>query len=318
VFGPNEQAGRIWRSDDGREWEDVTPDETFAGAALTQVVAAPGRVLALGLATEEGRHENVTRAWETRDGTAWEPVTLEVGEHAPSLIVGGEAGYLVATSNPAGGGELWHAAEAWAFERVHSLSDGTWLSVGAGPEGFVAVLIPTTEGGAPSVIASADGVEWIDADPSPPIHFVAGVGPDWVGVDTGPGYDGGQEETSTPSWHSANGLDWAEAGTVPLRPVQIAEDTWCGEIIARLVGVGDAVVTSTTLSYPCGEGGVQRFGRSHITTDGATWELLPFTDRELTVESNSRGTTVNAGIRIGDATLLVGESDWHATFWLRE
>jgi hypothetical protein len=73
-------------------------------------------------------------------------------------------------------------------------------------------------------------------------------------------------------------------------------------------------VSSTTLSYPCGEGNVQSFGASSVTTDGATWVALPFTVRET---ASSRGATITAGLDLPSGSLLVGENAYRATIWFR-
>jgi hypothetical protein len=77
------------------------------------------------------------------------------------------------------------------------------------------------------------------------------------------------------------------------------------------------VVSSTTLSYPCGEGNVQSFGASSVTTDGATWMPLSFTRRETAYDEASRGARVTTGLDVVSGTLLVGESGYRATFWFR-
>ena len=77
------------------------------------------------------------------------------------------------------------------------------------------------------------------------------------------------------------------------------------------------VVSSSTLSYPCGEGNVQSFGASSVTTDGATWMPLSFTVRETAFDVAYRGAKVTAGVDVASGTLLVGESGYRATFWFR-
>ena len=83
------------------------------------------------------------------------------------------------------------------------------------------------------------------------------------------------------------------------------------------MSTGSLVVVSTTLSYPCGEGHVQRFGAAHVTEDGTTWAPLPFTLESSPGDEATRGATVSAGIDLDSGTLLVGEKDYRATFWFR-
>jgi hypothetical protein len=114
-----------------------------------------------------------------------------------------------------------------------------------------------------------------------------------------------------------NGLDWAESGRIALRDIPLSDGFSCREFVSGLTSTGSMVVSSTTLSNPCGEGNVQSFGASSVTTDGANWMPLSFTKTETAYDAASRGATVTAGPDVASGNLLVGESGYRATFWFR-
>lgn len=93
-------------------------------------------------------------------------------------------------------------------------------------------------------------------------------------------------------------------------------DATCREYPADLLSTEGIVVSSSVLSYPCGEGGVQHFGTVRVSADARTWNALPFTGASLD-PAVGRGTTVHGALTIDGATLLVGESNHRATFWRR-
>jgi hypothetical protein len=322
VFGPVPQEGRVWHSDDGHDWADVTPAQTFANASLHTVVSLPdGAVVAFGnvsIASDAGNSDEY-RAWETRDGVSWNPTTILAEDQPVISLVEGGKGYLgLVAHRDAPGSDIWYSSDGRTFDHPYRgpSFDAMWGSIAAGDEGFVA----TTAGGltepSTTVSASADGIEWFNAT-SPPgnAHLVAPIGPDWVAIESEPGQPG--EIDSTASWSSANGLEWNLAGELPLGAIDAGGGAGCTEFASGLHGTGDVAIVSTTLTYPCSEGGVVRYGQSSITSDGVSWDPLEFTGAS-DLSSVSRGTTINAAIALGDRLILVGEKDLQATFWLFE
>ena len=310
VFDPLAGDSRVWLSADGSAWEDVTPADTFTDASINQlVVLADGAVLALGF--QEG-----PAAWETRDGRTWGEIALTVGGAPVIEVADGGRGYLARAGVELGGQQLWHSSDGRTYVAVGDPTNGRIVTgTGAGPEGFV-ILAEVYESGQPArIYASGNGIDWFEAtsdgwDPS----GVAALGPDWIAVDSRP-FDL-QEDAEVQTWLSGNGLDWTEAGRIPLRAIPIGDDAVCSEH-PRLVSTGSLVVASTTLSYPCSEGLVQRFGSAFETFDGATWLPLPFVASVDPTDGSTRGTRVAAGIDLESGTLLVGEKDYRATFWFR-
>ena len=190
--------------------------------------------------------------------------------------------------------------------------------LGGGPDGFVVIAQAYESAESPAAYASGNGTEWFKATtPDWNPVGVAPLGADWVVAEVGPPLDGEEGDTYAPTWVSENGLDWAESGRIALRDMPLSDGSSCREFVSGLTSTGSMVVSSTTLSYPCGEGNVQTFGASSVTTDGATWTPLSFTVRETAYDEASRGATVTAGLEVASGTLLVGESGYRATFWFR-
>ena len=143
---------------------------------------------------------------------------------------------------------------------------------------------------------------------------MAPLGPDWISIDSPP--FGVAEDRKLQTWFSGNGLDWFEAGLLPLHAAPAGEGVACGEF-PMLVSTGSLVVASTTLAYPCGEGRVERFGSAHVTSDGSTWAPLSFANSIDPADPPTRGTRIAAGVDLEAGTLLVGENNYRATFWFR-
>ena len=322
VFGPLSQVGRIWLSEDGRSWEDVTPSGgTFGDSSVYQLVALPdGAVAAFAQVSvlAEGDFDPVYAAWETTDGRTWTGSEISAGPGPVLNVAAGGAGYVTSRLVDAGETQLWHASDGRNYAAVADPTNGRIVTaMSAGPEGFVILAEVYESAEPPTAYASANGTEWFEATSGAwDVGGVAPLGPDWVAIGSGP-FDDEWRDTETSSWLSSNGLDWTDAGRIPLRAVPLSDGTLCREFLSGPVSTGSLVVVSTTLSYPCGEGHVQRFGASHVTADGATWTALPFTLEASPGDDGTRGATVNAGLDLGSGTLLVGEKDYRATFWFR-
>jgi hypothetical protein len=322
VFGPVAMEGRVWRSEDGRSWDDVTPAGTFADSEIYQVVALPDGALVafsrVGPSEGEGAAEDVYAAWETVDGVTWSGSEISFGSQPVLAMTAGGPGFVSVRARTEALAELWFSADGRSFRHAHDLPPDTSVtSLEGGPEGFVAVAVPTSDSSAATVLASGDGLQWYTADPAPEnIQAAVPLGPNWSGIAPAPPHDVYLDATTT-TWSSGNGLDWTRAGSLQFQAVGADDATSCREFLSRAIGTGSAVVVSTVFSYPCSEGGVVRFGASSISADGATWVGLPFTASEVVGTEHSRGATVTDGLEVGDLILLVGERDHRATFWVR-
>jgi hypothetical protein len=322
VSGELPQEGRIWQSSDGSSWEDVTPPGTFADASVDRlVVLADGAVVAFvrvnAVDPVTGSPTQAYAEWETIDGRTWTDADISHGSRPVYDIVQGGMGYLASISVEFRG-QLMHSGDGRTFVEVaDEASARITQGMGGGPEGFVVIAQAYESAESPKVYASGNGTDWFEADTLDwnPVG-VAPLEADWIVAEAGPPLDS-EGDTVAPTWVSENGLDWAESGRIALRELPLPDEFSCREFVSGLTSTGSMVVSSTTFSYPCGEGNVQTFGASSVTTDGATWSPLPFTVSETPFDQPGRGATVTAGLDLASGTLLVGESGYRATFWFR-
>src|SRR5919106_3466717 len=326
ILGPTlGHDGRIWRSDDGTSWEDVTPGDTFANVTLDTIITRPdGVFVAVGRLHEEGEFGQLdpigTGAWESTDGVTWTPTPtgLPEGEIATNVVQGGR-GYLAVVAPPdlSGGADLWFSEDAQDWELVRTAGDGSHYIIDAGAEGFVAAGVDFVDGAnEPFAIASADGREWFDATSPPPAPAaLAALGGDWVVVSGTFEEEGLRPSDRAATWFSPNGLDWTQHGEVMLDSVP-AEPLTCVEFPDRFTSAGPWMVLGSTLSYPCGEGGFVVHGTQRISIDGATWEALPFPGGSL--GTSHSGSAISAAVVVDGSLVLVGQSDGLAAFWIGE
>jgi hypothetical protein len=302
-------TGRIWGSADGRSWEDVTPGELLANAALTDVIQrADGTLLAVGEVAVHNEYGDVevqrTGAWESSDGVGWE--VADTGLPADRWVrdfVQGDKG-IVAVAWQVGdthGSEIWFSADGRAWERIRHLAHVN-LSMDAGIEGFVAVGTwdPYVHSAGSFAIASADGREWFEAaDPPQFPTSVAAVGGDWVTVSSNEEVEEGWITIST----SASGLDWSSPVPVDADEVstRIDDESGCW-LVPSLISAGDRLLLRTFLGGLCGEGNAVSFGPHLISTDAGGWQALPL-------------PWVAAVEVVDEALVLAGESNGQATFW---
>jgi hypothetical protein len=302
--------GRIWLSADGLAWQDVTPSNSLTNVDLTEVfVRTDGDLVVLGRVSQVvpgGTEVASLGAWESADGGTWQSIPSPI----PGLLVNvetGEVGYIAVAYADAqqNAPVVRYSSDGASWSQVFQLPDGAF-DVDAGDEGFV--VIGLTPSGA-YIAASGDGQGWV-VSASPP----AGDGPsqpaalegDWVTAT----WDLGQPATA---WSSANGLDWGQSGTIPMAQVTPDPQFTCHEYPTELVSTASAVVLSTSLSYPCSEGGFVVYGSTHVSSDGATWNALPFPSG--VVGNTHSGSQVNGAAEVNDVLVFVGELNGQAAFW---
>jgi hypothetical protein len=316
IFGVVPHSGHVWHSVDGSSWEDTTPSGTFADTDLRYVyTATDGQLIAIGEIHEGDFGESITRrVWESVDGLAWTPASLDLPDGYLVEVTNGTRGWLAAIVIPAQSTQLWHSADGRSWELVRegpeSISD-----IGAGDEGFVAIGT-RGEGDAAETftIASSDGQEWIDArTPPSDARLVAPLGGDWVATGASEFINGTEPPSDSAVWFSANGLEWAEVGSFPLNSVKLDDDISCSEFPVGLDSAGGWLVASTLLTLPCSEGGIEAHGAQWISADGLTWETLPF---PTVADPSLRGSTSRAVLLTDDgALILAGQSHYRAAFW---
>lgn len=317
---------RMWISREGRSWTEVDT-APFGDAHFGSVVALPnGDALVYGsVDLDPTTGASASAAWRSTDGLSWARVVLDVPEPdvIPWSVRGGAKGYLTTIRPPTSGGyELWHSVDGLAWQAVHSIpeEDGAWRphyrDWEAGPEGFVVsgVRYPA-EGGVvgaePFILASSDGLTWIEADSGamPTEHdlIVAPIGPDWLIAARG---DDGPYST----WHSANGLAWVARGPLDVPVPSHDEMESLGVWISGFVPTGDRVIASAAVSYCC-HGPLWAAG-VWWTAAGSAWDELGFPP----------GTAIRSAAVHGDVIVIAGfdqarpEDDFaaRAVFWIGE
>ena len=222
----------------------------------------------------------------------------------------------VAIAYPLGEGtaaRLWFSADGSTWEAVQDVPFA--FDLDAGDEGFVISGTRGEDDPDAVVMASSDGREWIAAS-TPPDRAgqVAALGGDWFLLTQPRGVHGEEEHADAIVWHSANGLEWSQIGSMPRAIANPEGNADCREYVADALGAGSWVVVNTTLSYPCSEGAYVTHGTQRITSTGTSWFDLPFsTGAEVRGES-----AVFAGVASEGRLILVGQSDLKASFWLGE
>ena len=152
---------------------------------------------------------------------------------------------------------------------------------------------------------------WIAASAPPDgAGHVAALGGDWILLVQPPTAEG--EHPDAAVWRSANGLEWAEAGTMPRATAEL-ERARCFELIIEAVGAGPWIVTNTSLSYPCSEGGFMTHGTQRISTDGTSWTDLPFPS---SLPETGGGSAILGAAATEAGLIAVGQSNRRAAFWL--
>ena len=324
--GPVPQEGRVWLSTDGRSWEDVTPEGTFADAGLNHVyVARDGAIIAIG-SIGEGGMDMTSMAWESADGRGWSETSI--GLAGPwgvnTRIVRGAKGYLALMSAAADNLSepdrgLWLSADGRSWELVRAAAAAEqFFDIGAGDDGFAATG-NRGDDNEPFTIASSDGRSWIDAtaglgDQTP----IAEQGGDWVAISNS--FSSEIRPTGAPVWSSANGLDWSESGNIPLYrvPPDSESTEGCIDVVIDLHSAGPWLIANATAGYGlCSEGRIETYGSQSISRDGQSWEVLPFPAAGFDGEG-ARGSQVNAAFLEGETLILIGHASSRATFWFNE
>lgn len=329
ILGPlPPHEGRIWTSPDGEVWEVVETDANFTDAVLSHVITAADDIfIAIGRITTPDGFEAVepTAAWESADGLTWTSIDLGFPDgFALQDVDGGAQGYAALLgATAAADQEIWLSHDGLSWELVWPVGPPPapalhLTGIGAGDEGFVAIGSSgegdTAEG---FVMASADGLEWFVGEIGTPASGVVPAGGDWFALTSLAISDASTE--LTPTWSSANGLDWTEVGAIDLETVEPAPGTTCQEFPTGFLGAGRWLVAGTILSYPCSEGGVVTHGRQWLSVDGITWVQLPLPAASFAdLNAIERGSEVAAAIPTDSGLLLVSNSEGRATFWLGE
>lgn len=265
---PAPRQGRIWLSSDGASWEAIVDADTFRDAVLEAVlVTSDGTFVAAGWLDPVGGTITQHVAWQSADGRDWERVDLGLPSDLTTsarFIAQGPAGFVIAgTRMDSGRNEIWHSSDGRSWRLVRELptfetSEGRDIQqVRGGLEGFVATGVRTE--GRLYVMASGDGIEWLDApeqpavDGMPAVPPLAPLGGDWIATGRG-GVD------PIEIWRSANGLDWS--------PMAGVEPAGAGlEVGADLLSAGDRLFLESSEAFVPGPTWTSADGRAWVLTD---------------------------------------------------
>lgn len=287
---------RIWRSQDGVTWTEDEPELGVDAVALIGIaVRGDGQFMIVGQTGSPMGPDQGTAAWVSPDGVDWERIDVPMA--GPALAFDrGARGFVVVA-----GDELWFSPDGSAWEMT---AQGV-TDVAAGDEGFVAVRGHREEGGG-DLLASSDGVNWLESDAFARVMDVAPLGGDWYATGA-PG-----DELEIFVWRSENGLDWSPILNVnDLTPADgpktgrgLERDSISGAALAAAVG---QVFVTLTHNHCCAT-----LPWNHgvwATSDGDTWEAVVEGDAFVA------GGAVEQELAVLVGHLRRGED---AAFWLLE
>ena len=327
VFGPPPpHRGMVWLSTDGRDWEDATPADVFNDIELQHLIVLDDRLIAVGATVDAlvAGADRSSRAFDSSDGRTWQPLELD-GISADAFIVeveSGERGILaLLRDNPdadplANSGELWHSTDGGTWTLTRPADGARVIDIGAGDEGFVAALAPSAEGGtAATVIASSDGIDWLDGSVDGQPTAVAPVAGDWFLIVPASG-DGEAWADGVPTAvsSSANGLDWSRVGELVTGTFAIEGGISCAEYPSELAAARRTLVMSTILTYQCSEGQVVLAGGAWTSSDGEAWASLPFGPHAFIGGSGERDGVVVVGVDARTGS----RADLGVRFWVAD
>ena len=187
TLGPDGQETPVaWTSPDGAAWKRVAVPRNGRGGEMSDVVAGPGGLVAVGWQdTDIGTHPAI---WASANGSVWSAVPFSPGGGATGTIQAiahAESGYVaVGTIQPDGllsAGAAWTSADGRAWSSVadqvaftpppDTAGRGGGISlvdVVAGGPGLVAIGELDTRSGPIGVIfTSRDGATWARQAPDP-------------------------------------------------------------------------------------------------------------------------------------------------------
>lgn len=305
-IGPVPHEGRVWLSADGQSWRMLPSQPAFDGVTFSGLLTAQdGSVVAFGrVDVAEGptfESPGEPAAWRSVDGEAWERINpgLPDGFFVTGVAQGAK-GYLVSGAVEfADPSQLWLSPDGLRWELVYT-APGTGIQhIGAGDDGFVALL--SGAGDNQITIASADGREWFDGDALPGFGPLAPLQGDWV-TSANPIVEAPHE---IPIWFSSNGLAWSQVASIA--------DPGYGEgfgYARQLASTGGSVFLSAARSICCGSVAIP--GGVWSSRDGHTWELTDIRPDGLVLAAAEHAGVVvlvgYAGVNEGLATIWFGQA----------
>jgi hypothetical protein len=303
-------SGAIYIQAASAEWSVVETGDTFQDAEIHHLFAPTGRpMIAFGdiFDPEAARPDEGPWAWTSDDGATWTRIPTPVP--CTITITHGASGFACAVTGRGGTGPsaIYLSDDAFEWRLAYEApSDVEIVSVGSGPEGFVAVgyqgepadrrliAIASSDGRtwhlAPDLASGTDLQQWAES-------AVAPIGSDWVAV-AAQFTDG--LPPNNPAWpivrRSADGLEWDPA--IDLRGEGSAAPS---EVRA---GAGHLFLS---VVFPA-EGARTRPRGVWESTDGISWRRLDLgAEAEVHVVLEDDGAILLGGRSADDAG--------HAVIW---
>jgi hypothetical protein len=282
----------VWTSADGQDWQQADAHGLDGGHLVELVERVDGTLLVLGY-MQTSPLGGVFRAWTSENSTQWAMTDLGLTDYfIVRDLAHGPRGYVLAgrepSDEPALNNEgLWFSADGTSWQVTHQPGEFQSISsVAAGPEGFVAVGQQdwSTNPSRAYVLASSDGVQWFEADPSDAalsstgsLWGIAPLGPDWLAAPSASG-------SELRVLRSATGLTWEVASSLTIDPPAEAG------FVAEMFGDGVRVLSD-----------VPNAEFLWASTDGVQWHVT-----EVPVEAPGGGGQIRAATARGVTVVLVG------------
>jgi hypothetical protein len=297
----------VWTSRDGREWTEREPQWTANVEPRGILRLSGGGVTVIGVVNlyepASGEAPDAA-AWTSTDASNWTEVDLPFAVAANSglNVASGPVGHVVTTAEG-----IWYSAEGTEWELTHAAPEGVGLQQPvAGDEGFIVPATQLTGDGAPIVLASGDGMEWVEATPATFLGSVAPFRGDWLAT----GFTDDPPAISLLS--SPNGLDWTVGMNVDdLLPADGPHagpgmETEINQV--TLAGEGGVLAMTMGWNHCCAQPamGVRVF----TSTDGTDWAVAGLPDDAF----------VTAAATDGEVAVLAGyvARGASAVFWVTD
>ena len=269
---PAANAGVVWTSTDGRDWQLVEAGDTFEHASLSQVVTDGERLIAAGSYAEpvdDAPSMPVGATWTSSDGVTWQRSSGAAPSRVavmPSGLVGVHAGDDGMTSFSSSDGATW--------TRRGTLPDVEEVStLVARPDGAMVIEIqpgaPLADGSPTQdslVWVTTDGANWTGGSSveNARLTSVAPFAGEFVAVGSRTEVlaEGGEVAAITSVWTSPDGMTWQERETDIGHPSENA---------LGVFAVGQALV----MTVECCGGDLPLVPLARVSEDGASWTPVP-------------------------------------------
>jgi hypothetical protein len=275
-------------------------------AVITTTTA--GSLVALGAIDDLASGAQVGfAAWQSTDGATW--VRADEGVDADfflrDLASGPKGVALIGSRFSAtdAATEIWFSTDGASWIRAFTVTitdelPAVFVDIGAGQDGFVATgYLGPGSNPKPFIVASGDGVNWVEAPSQPAIEEMGTGGQ--VGPNGGDWVVAGQGLGQIPIWRSVNGLNWDRVATIDTSAAESGRVS-AYEVLEAGQGTLVSVVGCCTIMPP-------PIG-AWASSDGSNWVVADFRE-----DAVLRGSGANTVTEIVVGNLAVSEA--RAAIW---